>query len=588
MDIIYTNDKWEEQGILSAAKLDCAFGSGENDIELTLNASGGITLEPRSLVYVEGTEYGGVIDKSGAHPNDGTLTYCGRSAHGILLAKVLKPDAGQDYLYANGEANEVLSWLVGRLNLGDLFTVPKVSTGIYISYQFYRYTDAWSGILKMLATSSLRPQIIWTNSTVELSAVPMVQHEALDTDIIDHDYERDWLPINHLVCLGSGELQNRVVIDYYADAKGNVSRTQSLFGIWENAATYDYSGADEAQLVDDGYKKLQDLQDSSSITVDLDSDNDYYLGDIVVSIDSATGTEVSAQITKKTVVITGDRLSISYSVGGSASGESLSGTSESSGGKGVSYVAGEGIKISGQTISAEVTQSELDTLSTKVDESYKSASDASTTAGAAQNSADVATAKADTAQATADSKVAPDDIAAISPITVSVVDGYPTIAHGKLSTTSASYGQASSASPAFGGSVSVPYLSVDTLGHVVSGKTSTVAIPSSVATTSSAGLMSASDKTKLNGMATGANKYTLPTASTSTLGGIKVDGSTISISNGTISVVPRSTSSLSIGDVYPIGSIYQSSKHVNPAITFGVGTWKELPTMEGFKWERTA
>lgn len=56
----------------------------------------------------------------------------------------------------------------------------------------------------------------------------------------------------------------------------------------------------------------------------------------------------------------------------------------------------------------------------------------------------------------------------------------------------------------------------------------------SAATTSAAGLMSAADKTKLDGIATGANKYSLPTASSSTLGGIKV-GSGLSISNGVLS-----------------------------------------------------
>lgn len=56
----------------------------------------------------------------------------------------------------------------------------------------------------------------------------------------------------------------------------------------------------------------------------------------------------------------------------------------------------------------------------------------------------------------------------------------------------------------------------------------------SAATTSAAGLMSAADKTKLNGIATGANAYSLPTASSSTLGGIKV-GSGLSISNGVLS-----------------------------------------------------
>ena len=42
------------------------------------------------------------------------------------------------------------------------------------------------------------------------------------------------------------------------------------------------------------------------------------------------------------------------------------------------------------------------------------------------------------------------------------------------------------------------------------------------ATTSAAGLMSAADKTKLDGIATGANAYTLPVASSSALGGVKI------------------------------------------------------------------
>ena len=54
------------------------------------------------------------------------------------------------------------------------------------------------------------------------------------------------------------------------------------------------------------------------------------------------------------------------------------------------------------------------------------------------------------------------------------------------------------------------------------------------ATASSAGLMSTADKTKLDGIATGANNYSLPTASASTLGGVKV-GTNLSISNGVLS-----------------------------------------------------
>ena len=55
------------------------------------------------------------------------------------------------------------------------------------------------------------------------------------------------------------------------------------------------------------------------------------------------------------------------------------------------------------------------------------------------------------------------------------------------------------------------------------------------ATTASDGLMSSADKVKLDGIEAGANNYTLPTASTSSLGGVKV-GTNLSInSSGVLS-----------------------------------------------------
>lgn len=55
------------------------------------------------------------------------------------------------------------------------------------------------------------------------------------------------------------------------------------------------------------------------------------------------------------------------------------------------------------------------------------------------------------------------------------------------------------------------------------------------ATTSAAGLMSATDKAKLDGIDSKANKYVLPNATASTLGGVKV-GSNITVSSGIISI----------------------------------------------------
>ena len=55
------------------------------------------------------------------------------------------------------------------------------------------------------------------------------------------------------------------------------------------------------------------------------------------------------------------------------------------------------------------------------------------------------------------------------------------------------------------------------------------------ATTTVHGLMSTSDKAKLDGIAANANNYTLPNATSSTLGGIKA-GSNLSINNGVLSL----------------------------------------------------
>ena len=57
-------------------------------------------------------------------------------------------------------------------------------------------------------------------------------------------------------------------------------------------------------------------------------------------------------------------------------------------------------------------------------------------------------------------------------------------------------------------------------------------------TTSANGLMIAADKSKLDGIATSANNYSLPTASTTVIGGIKV-GTRLSIASGVLSATQQ-------------------------------------------------
>lgn len=83
----------------------------------------------------------------------------------------------------------------------------------------------------------------------------------------------------------------------------------------------------------------------------------------------------------------------------------------------------------------------------------------------------------------------------------------------------------SDATPKFGETFTVSQITSDALGHVTAATDRTVKIPNTAATTSAAGLMSAADKTKLDGIAENANNYTHPshTAKPSGLYKVTVD-----------------------------------------------------------------
>lgn len=110
------------------------------------------------------------------------------------------------------------------------------------------------------------------------------------------------------------------------------------------------------------------------------------------------------------------------------------------------------------------------------------------------------------------------DINATTPITVSGSGTSRTIGHANSGVTAGSYGLASNVTPSFGATFNVPYVTVDAKGHVTSGKTNTVTIPGSTASSSSAGLMSADAYNKL---------YSLVSSSIQTKTGTLSTGSTV-------------------------------------------------------------
>ena len=268
MDLIYTNAAKEDIGVLFDYQFDLAFGSDENDfqVKMALNQH---CCEAGYFVYIEGTEYGGIIDSVEVDTEQQTVVYSGRTWHGILSGHVIQPDSGFDYYVADGDANAIIADIIARLGLEGIFTVSAEASDIeIIKYKFARYTDAYSGICDMLADFDGKLKMEHKVDTIVLSAVwrkDFSKDEEWDDSQVGFNVKKNYRPVNHLICLGSGNLKNRHVIHLFTDENGGVlpyattqapdedsdyildTSAQLLFGVDEVADVYDYSGAQTAE-----------------------------------------------------------------------------------------------------------------------------------------------------------------------------------------------------------------------------------------------------------------------------------------------------------------------------------------------------
>ncbi|MGN0076338.1 MAG: hypothetical protein ACI38Z_05120 [Parafannyhessea sp.] len=322
MDLVVADASGTDLRIVDDFSMDMAFGSDENSFTLTLAPA--LAPPAGGYVYVDGTEYGGVADSVTASVRSGRCSAVevkGRTWHGILAGKVLTSGSGSDPLTVSGAVGDVLGSIVARVGLSGIFRAE--TGGTTVSHTFDRFQDAWSGILDMLSESGMRPEMVRGDGMVTLRAVPAVEWaDAVEESRLDFDATSYHRVTNHLVCAGTGENEERTVVDLYADSSGNVSQRQTLTGVDEIAQLYDYSSADSDKLVEAGTKKLRGLQTSGKVKCTAADDVDMAVGDMVRSVEGTTGLVVEARVTKKKLRVTGGRPSFSYEAGQAALGTS--------------------------------------------------------------------------------------------------------------------------------------------------------------------------------------------------------------------------------------------------------------------------
>ena len=634
MNVAYTNDSLSAVGFISFVGFDTSIGDSGNQVQLKLHSDQKTELAKGSLIWSPGTEYGGIVqDIQSKIETDGQryVYYSGPSWSGRLSQRIVCPPSGKDHYTLDGEANEELNALMEYLGLDYLFQAPEGNSGITLDTDLDRFADGYSALRKAAAENDCRLSMKYDNTAkkVIIQFVPRETHGNYTSDNSPISVTVG-SPVNHLVCAGTGELQNRVVVHLYVDKNGNVSQKQYYKGADEISTLYENTSADKDKLIEEGTKKLLEYQEVNQVEISVEdgSEDLYPLDDVIVGFDPVTGIKASSTIAKKVVSVDYQGFeSYRYEAAeaGSISGSTLS-TEVSGGGSGATYTEGYGIEITNNEISAEVGPNELQSVTNIAQTANTNASDAAAEAADALSAAN-------TAQQTADAAVA--TINALSPINASRDDNTVKVSHANSGVSAGAYGATDNTTADWGETITVgARMSVNATGHVTNAQGRTVTLPGNTATQDVKGLMSANDKTKLDGIAQGANKTVVDAALSSTSanpvqnkavkaalddksdsdhthnyagssspGGaatsanklatartIKitgaVNGQAIFDGSEDITIITTGDSAAAgFLAAHPVGSIYACNTPTNPGVTYG-GIWQALASADSFKWLR--
>lgn len=296
--------------------------SSSNDFELLSNR---LFSSDTAGFYIPGTEIGGKIEYSLEHTDEDMPTLKGFTWRGLIsqIGPILPP-SGSDYRVVSGEANTVIKNLLNG-KLGDFFTVSSEASGCTISsYQFPLYINYLDGIETMLESYGYRLKITAQKTAsnepiqilVEAVEASLVQGTFNDDNGIPMAFETNNMGINHLVCGGSGELQQRMIVHLYIDSNGNVSQTQTFTGFDERVDFFDYPNAEsEDDLVDSGTKELLERASFKKLTMEAPENYELEVGDLIQGV-FPDGTIIQSPIVQKIYKLIDGIVSKEYKIKG--------------------------------------------------------------------------------------------------------------------------------------------------------------------------------------------------------------------------------------------------------------------------------
>ena len=305
-EVIIADTSGVELRSIPFREYDFEVGDKENSFLITCNRAEWENVPDNARIYIPGTEYGGIYKRLESDTRYNAVAVGGYTWRGMLQNKVICPPSGEDYATDSGELNQILARRVSTA-LPGLFVGSEESTGVTVSYRYGRYVTLYEGLKEMLRSAGYKMRIQYDQEQcrVVVDAVPIVDYSAqieYSSDMnANYSMVINKMGVNHLICLGSGELKDRTVIHLYADVNGVISQTQTQFGADEVTDVYDYAGAEADNLIESGTDQMKANASKNEFAIDLESAQDVAVGDIVGCRDYITGNTMTAPITTKVV-----------------------------------------------------------------------------------------------------------------------------------------------------------------------------------------------------------------------------------------------------------------------------------------------
>lgn len=303
--IIVANKNGEELRRLKFTDYDYEVGETENTFLINIDRGEYEEIPKGARLYIPGTEFGGLFRKLDTNTEQDTISPGGLTWRGMMQKKLIYPPAGQDYAKATGEINFIIQSYVESAFPG-MFIGSAEDTGVRVkNYQFDRYCSIEEGLRKMLKSVGHRLRIEYSqeDKAVKVDAVPIVDYSAdveFSSDLnLNYTMHMQGDGVNHLVCLGKGELKDRVVYHLYVDAQGNIGTTQYFTGADEVTEVYDYAGAELPDLIQSGKKRLNELMNQDTFGITVSPTIEVAVGDIVGGRDYLSGMTMKAPVIGK-------------------------------------------------------------------------------------------------------------------------------------------------------------------------------------------------------------------------------------------------------------------------------------------------